>query len=416
MTQWTPEWRVTINGTDFTSAILANMTITSGRTDIYEQPVAGYCSFELINLNKIPCPLQINQGVAIQVKDSNGDYVSIFGGNITDFVTNVRNAGSVDYVTSARVTALGALARLPKATTEGVLTSELEGVQIQTILEELLAGQWNEVPAAETWASYTPATETWENAENLGLGDIDEGDYEMIARGSEVTDIYSLVSYLATSGFGYLYEDSNGKIGYASTTRRQDYLALNGYTTLSANQASFSGLSTSQRAGDVRNKITLLYGNNAGSDFSATDAQSIVLYGEKQNTITTALKNSDDAESQAERYLELRAYPRHKFDAVTYQLTNSEMGDSERDTLLGIFMGLPLMITDLPLCMSNGEFQGYVEGWTFSSTYNGLTLSMNVSPVEFSQVALRWNQVSVVEAWNTISNTLTWEQALGTVA
>jgi hypothetical protein len=416
MSDFTPVWKVTINGVEYTGDILAGLTITSGRTDIYSQPVAGYCAFDLLNLDLSASLLEINQGVTVQIKDSTGTYVSLFGGNVTDFVTTVQNAGSVTYVTSTRITALGTLARLPRATTLGVLHADFEGDQIYTILTELLTDMWSEVPAAETWATYTPATGTWADAYNLGLGEIDQGLYEQVARSSSVTDVYSLVSYLATSGFGYLYEDGNGKIGYASTDHRQLYLAANGYTNLSANQSSFAGLSSAQRAGDVRNKITLKYGNNSASETTSTDATSIALYGRKENIVTTSVKHAADAISQADRYLALRAYPRSKLDGVTYQLTNNEMSDAQRDDLLNVFMGLPLNITDLPITMDNGQFQGYVEGWTWQSSYNGLTLTMNLSPVEFSQYALRWDQVSGSEAWNTISNTLTWEEALETVA
>jgi hypothetical protein len=38
-------------------------------------------------------------------------------------------------------------------------------------------------------------------------------------------------------------------------------------------------------------------------------------------------------------------------------------------------------------------------------------LTINVSPVEFSQVAMRWNTTPITERWNTLSNTLTWEYA-----
>lgn len=407
--------KATIGGVDYSGSTVANVSITSGRTDIYSQPVAGYVSLELLNLDNNPKPIQINQGITIQVKDSSGDWVSIAGANITDLLSFVKNAGSVTNVTSYQLTGLGALARLPKATTEGVLTSQLEGVQIQTILEELLAGQWNEVPAAETWATFDPTT-TWANAENLGLGTIDAGQYELIARSSSVIDIYSLVAYLASSGFGYLYEDSEGRINYADSLHRQNYLAANGYVSISANQTSFRSLRSSKLSGDVRNKVTLKYGNNAASSVEATELDSINLYGQKEYTVTTALKHATDAEDQADRYLSLRAYPREKMDSVTYDLTNPEIDDATRDALLNIFMGMPLRITDLPQSISGGEFTGFVEGWTWSVGYNRLTLTVNLSPTEFSVVALRWNQVAPTEEWDTISNTITWENALGTVA
>jgi hypothetical protein len=97
-------------------------------------------------------------------------------------------------------------------------------------------------------------------------------------------------------------------------------------------------------------------------------------------------------------------------------LGSPEIDDSDRDDLLNIFMGLPLEITDLPANIVNSVFQGYVEGWTFRASYNALSISINASPIEFSQVTLRWNQVSALESWNTISNTLTWENAIGAVA
>ncbi len=42
MTAWNPVYRVKVNGSTVTGATLSGLTITSGRTDIYSQPVAGY--------------------------------------------------------------------------------------------------------------------------------------------------------------------------------------------------------------------------------------------------------------------------------------------------------------------------------------------------------------------------------------
>jgi hypothetical protein len=74
-------------------------------------------------------------------------------------------------------------------------------------------------------------------------------------------------------------------------------------------------------------------------------------------------------------------------------------------------MGLPVDITDLPVNMIGGTFQGFVEGWTFSSSYNRLSLTINLSPVAYSLQAFKWLNVPISETWNTISPTLTWENA-----
>jgi len=412
MTVFTPDWKVTIGSLEYTNITLSGVTMTSGRTDIYSQPVAGYCSLVIVNLDESQFTFAINDGMTLQVKDSAGTYVPIFGGSITDIAIDVAAAGDAGIVTTASLTALGALSRLPKALTEGVLSKELDGVQIETILTDLLVNTWSEVPAALQWNTY-PATETWENAQNTGLGEIDSGIYELQARTADVTDMYSLVAELANSGFGYLYEDAQGRINYAGADHRQNYLAANGYTTLSANQALAAGIRTTTQAGDVRNDIALKY--RAGTEF-ATDAESILTYGKLSQSITTTLHNEVDAESQAQRYLDLRKFPRAKFESITFPITSPEIDDSTRDALLGIFMGQPIKLTDLPLNISGGQFEGYVEGWTWNVSYNSISLTINVSPIEFSTVAVYWSQVSASETWNTLSSTLTWENAIGAVA
>lgn len=410
MTQFTPEWSLTINGGgDYTNLTLANLTITSGRTDIYSQPVAGYASMEIINLDLSTIVIDVNDQVSIKVKDSTGTYVNVFGGYVTDREVAVTTSGTGGINEIIRVTALGALSKLPKALTTGVLSKDYDGNQIYSILAGELFNTWNEVPAALTWADYNPTT-TWANAENSGLGDIDTpGNYELTARTSAVTDIYSLVSSLATSGLGYLYENAQGQIGYADSTHRSSYLATNGYVELSGNNALTSGIRTIRRLGDVRNKVTIQYKNNA--EATATDAESISIYGQQAQAIATTIENTADAETQADFYLTIRAYPQDIFQSITFPLGNPEIDDVDRDALLNVFMGLPVDITNLPSNMVNGRFQGFVEGWTFRASYNNLNLTLNVSPIAFSLQAMRWNDAPTPETWNTINPILNWNNA-----
>jgi hypothetical protein len=410
MSQWTPEWQVTINGGgDYTNLTLANLTITSGRQDIYSQPYAGYCNVEIINLDLSPIVIDINDQIIIKVKDSTGTFVNLFGGYVTDIDVEVTQASSTAISERVKVVALGALSKLPKTLTTGVLSKDFDGDQIYTILSEALFNTWNEVPVATQWNTYT-ATTTWADAENSGLGDIDQpGDYELTARSSNTTDIYSLVSSLATSGLGYLFEDSEGRIGYADSTHRSQYLAANGYVDLTGHHALSRGIRTSKRSGDVRNNVTITYKANAQQ--SATDTESIGIYGQQAYEITTSLENAADAISQANFYLALRAFPEAQFKSITFPISSPEIDDTDRDALLEVFMGMPLNITELPSNITNGQFQGFVEGWTFSAGYNALYLTLTVSPTAYSLQSTRWNGVSALETWNTLSPTLEWIDA-----
>jgi hypothetical protein len=411
MTIFNPVWRVTIGGVQYQTAILSNLTISSGRRNIYEQAQAGYTNLEIINLDQSNVPIEINDSITIELQNSTATFVPIFGGSIVEIGITVAEVGNVDYAQRISIIALGALARLPKALTNGVLSKEFDGDQIYDVLKNVLFDSWQEVPAALQWNTYNPTT-TWANAGNSGLGDIDRpGNYELAARSSSRTDVYSLVAALATSGLGYIFESATGQIGYADSTHRTNYLALNGYVDLDANQAIASGLSIQQRSGDVRNSITLKYGATSSAEKSASDITSIGLYGELAQIITTTLHNAADAQDQADFYLSLRAYPEFNFSNITYELTNPEVDNADRDDLISVFMGMPVNISNLPLNMNSGDYLGFVEGWTFSARYNQVSVSLILSPVSFSLQAMRWNDVPVTEQWNTINPTLDWLNA-----
>jgi hypothetical protein len=416
MTVWTPTYRVLVDSQEVTDVTIANLTVTSGRTDIYAQPVAGYCQLSLLNFNNSSYNFTVGTSLTVEVTNSAAAYVPIFGGTISDFTIAVNRAGDLGYTTTATITALGALSKLPKIIDAGILSSDFDGDQIYTLLSGYLLGQWSDVPAAQTWATYNP-TETWANAINLGLGEIDQpGDYDMIARSSSDTDLYSLCAAIANSAFGYIYEDPNGNIGYADSTHRQDYLAANGYTTLDANHANGLGLAATTRAGDLRNYFHINYGNTGSGQYTAQDTTSQSLYGVYAESFTSRIKNSGDAESLADRYIDLRAYPYPKFEAITFVLGNPEIDDSDRDALINIFMGQPVWIQNLPGNINDGSFQGFIEGWTFRASLNNLSVTFNASPINFSQVTVKWEQVNAAETWNTLSPTLTWINAIGVVA
>ena len=411
MTVWTPDWKLTVAGTEYTNLTISDITHQAGRDDIYTQPNPSYLQCTILALSGQTFPFDINDSLSLQVKNSAGSYVNLFGGDITDITVEVGATGSIATVVEYTILAMGSLVKLAKEIYNAAISQDEDGNQIYDLLSSVLLGAWNDVPAASTWAGYS-ATETWATALNLGLGEIDQpGLYTMENRNASPDTVYNIASQIANSAFGYIYEDNEGNIGYADADHRQTYLIANGYVDLSANHAIGSGLRTTTKAADIRNDIYINYGNNFGSQKTATSASSIALYGYKSESINSVIHSAVDAQEVADRYISLRAFPQPIFDSITFPITNPEIDNSDRDNLLNIFMGLPLNIRDLPAQISSGEFSGYVEGWRWSTRFNELFLTINLSPVSFSQVAMRWNSVPIGEAWNTLSNTLTWEYA-----
>jgi hypothetical protein len=411
MTVWTPDWKLTVDGVDYTDIAISDIAHQAGRDDIYTQPNPSYLQVALVALSGQTLPFQINDSLSLQVKDSSGTYVNLFGGDVTDVTVEVGATGSLATVVNYTILAMGTLVKLAKEIYNDNLSQDEDGNQIYELLSSVLLGSWNDVPAASTWATYDP-TETWLQAVNQGLGEIDQpGLYTMSSRSADPDTVYNIASFIADSAFGYLYEAPNGDIGYADADHRQTYLAANGYIDLDAKHALGQGLSTITRSADIRNDIYINYGNNFNSQVIESSPQSIALYGYKAENINSAIHSGANAQEVADRYIAQRAFPLAAFQSITFPITNPAIDNSDRDNLLGVFMGQPLNIQNLPTQISNGVFEGYVEGWRWSTRFNELFLTINLSPVAFSQVSMRWNTVPITEAWNTIDPTLTWEYA-----
>ena len=167
---------------------------------------------------------------------------------------------------------------------------------------------------------------------------------------------------------------------------------------------------TQTLAGDVRNNVTIKFGATSSSERSASDATSIAEYGTLSQIITTTLHNAADATAQANFYLALRKDPQPIFSDITFDLTNPELDNADRDDLLNTFMGQPVAINDLPLNMGS-IFQGFVEGWSFRASYNQLSISLILSPTAYSLAALEWDEVSNTFNWSGVSPTLDWQRA-----
>jgi hypothetical protein len=105
--------------------------------------------------------------------------------------------------------------------------------------------------------------------------------------------VYNLASRFATSGLGYLYEDAQGRIGYADSTHRAEYLVTDGYLNLDANDAIGPGLSIvlSEQV-MLETAITIAYGSQGSQNVTDSDSSSIEQYGQLAATIDTTLAQS----------------------------------------------------------------------------------------------------------------------------
>jgi hypothetical protein len=408
---WLPEWRITVGTTVYTN--VTGVSVTTGRIDIDRQCQAGYARMDIINSTNSLFDIDVTDSLTLELKDSGGTYVPVFGGTVSDFSTSVRSPEEAGYVTLGSILAVGALAKLPKAIYTASVDHDLDGEQISIILSDLLVNQWQEVAPTLTWATYDPTT-TWANAENVGLGEIDAGLYEMDQLSAADRNTQTLVQQIADSALGTLYEDKQGRIAYADADHRSNYLAANGSTQLDGNYASPASVKSILQIGKIRNSEIVRYGNDYGSTYSATDDASIATYGRYQRTFDSNIRYLADIEDIIERDLALRSVPRTQLDQITFRLDNPNMPDALRDDLINLFFGEPVVITNLPFNMFEGYFSGFVEGISIRATPTFVDATIYVSPTDFSLIAPTWATVIPTNTiWSGVNGTLQWSKAIG---
>lgn len=382
---WDPDWRITVGTTVYDNVQSVNLTI--GRVDIDRQCQAGYARIEVVNTGTTPFDIDVTDALKLEVKNSAGTYIDVFGGSVSDFTVTVRTPDESGFLTIGSVLAIGNLAKLPKAIWSGALTQDLDGVQIQDIFDSLTS---------------------------LETGEIDAGRYEMIARTADPIIMSDIVTLIADSGIGQLYEDKQGRVCFADADHRTVYLNTNGFTELDANYAYPASIKSILQIGKIRNSLSVDYNTNYTTNLTDSDIDSIATYGLFSKQFKSNIKHTADMQDIATRELALRAIPRTQLDSVTFRLDNPELSNALLDDLLNLFFGEPILLTNLPSNILNGEFQGFVEGWTITASPSRVDVKIYASPVEFSIVPPQWETVTPdTLIWNDVTATLTWQDANG---
>jgi hypothetical protein len=407
---WLPEWRITVGDDVYTT--VTSVSFASGRLDIDRQPTAGYCQVQIINTDNTPFTINVTEPILLELKNSSGTYVTVFGGEVSDFSIGVRSPEESGYITTGTILGIGALAKLTKAVYNTALAEALDGAQIAEILGSALNLSWAEVTPTVTWDTY-PATVTWAEAESY-IGTIDPGEYTMINLAASATaKSQTLVDQIATSALGQIYEEKDGDVSYDDADHRSTYLATNGYTNLDGSYATPSSIQSQTQIARIRNSLIYKYATGYGSTYSVQDTDSIASYGLFEKSAESNIKSLLDITDIASRELNLRKNPRGSLGAIRFRLDNPDMPSAMLDSLIGIFFGQPVLINNLPSNLLDGTFDGFVENVALNATPTYVDITLYVSATDFSQSTTQWESVPASLIWTGVNATLTWTNATG---
>lgn len=378
---WSPNPTVTIDGVAFTDKSLWNVSVSFGRTTVWEQSRAGYATISILNANNQDFGFDMNHDVVITVDDSNGTPVTLFTGKISNVSNSVQATGAKATVAIQTIAALSTFAQMARSVIGDTnWPKEFDDDRMTRI--------------------FTDAGVTIDSVDTPPI-------YEFTSRSAEPADAYSLASQYATMAFGYIYETPLGEVGFANESRRFLSAGTNGYIDIPKDYILFNGLQSQKTLSDIMNSIILSYKANAQQTFS--DAVSIATYGLVAGSVSTELDKASDALVQADRYITLRAYPRTSLSSFTIQLDSPNVLDADIDALLNISMDTSIEIDNLPLAIKNTTYRGFVEGWNFSFNNVQMSLTFDSSDVAYSVTPTRWQDVDAALIWNDVDPAVTWD-------
>ena len=401
MTTYTPYPKVVFAGAvEYADNTISSIGISLGRRDIYEQAQPGIASVQLWTDADTALNVNLSDSIDIQIQDSTATYRTIYSGIISDIDITLDAYGSVGSVAMYNITAVGPLSLVNKHTTGGLgFAKEFDGTRVLNILTDVFLQDWTEVVPTLTWDAVSNIA-TWANWDGTNITlvnnlttDIDvPGSYELEAYSGGVTDALALVQSAAQSGRGFLFEAPDGSIHYDSYDARATYVPL----TLTADDLLAAGLRQAAQWAEIVNDVTVIYKNDA--EAYAADYVSQQSYGQLAGSRSTTLHNLVDAQSQAEAFLESRAFPRTYPEELTIPLHSPTVTDLTRDALINMMVGSAVYTQELPAVFGT-TFDGFVEGMNWSLTRYTADLTLVCSALSETFPHKVWLQIAPGVTW-----------------
>jgi len=409
---WLPDVTVTINGTDFTGSTLETVRVSRGRSEVYEEPRAGYTICELIDLNGTGLGIEPLQPMQVTIKNSVGTSIPVFTGTVSDTAAVLYDTGFESGRAGAIVTviAIGPMARLNRRNVAASgRPEEPDGDRIAALLVDGLAATWEETGG--TWANLGTPSTTWETFDpGIDLDRVDQpGDFT-IAELDPQDGGYSALGqvYLtATSGRGVVFDTADGFVAYADGGHRRATAEADGYFNIPASALLAQTLNVTSTQADITNRAVVEYDTGT---VVFTDTGSLLDYGLLLNQFQTNLANASQAEAWALDYLEDHRRPILKVSGVGIRLDT--IADGLRDDLLELDVNSPVRLSQLPTTIGLQSFPAFVEGVEWRLNRATAELILNVSDAALSIGSVQWNQVDPTLEWGDVSATLQWINAV----
>lgn len=374
---WAINPTITVAGIEYTNLTFNQVSIDYGRSKIFDMPRPGYASLDIANTTNTIYPFKINDTLVIKLENASGVDVTLFTGIITDVRGSFRNSDTAGGLGVISLTAVAPMAQMSRIVVgQTAYPAETDAARIQRIFTE---------------AGVTVDT-------------VDPAIYSFAARPAGLTDAFTLANNYASSVLGAIYETTDGKVGYANESRRNNEVNTNGYVNIPNSSIIINSIFSNENIADVMNLANVSYAGGTASDY---DTASQSTYGLIGASFRTEIDNLADAEAIAATYINLRSLPRKNLSSFGVRLLDPTLSTSLVNSLLGVYFGMPVEVPGLPNTIVPATYQGYVEGWNLSFSPANAVLTLKTSEEAYSYRDMRWQDVDPTAEWQDIDPSAT---------
>lgn len=370
---------ITVAGVDYTNFAFNYVTIDYGRTNIWDETRPSLARVEIVNTDNSVFPFAVSDELIIKIKDTSNTDVTLFTGKLTDVKGSIRYVQASAGLGIINLTAVGLFTQMSRSVVStSAYPAESDHDRIVRILNE----------------SNTP------------IDVVDAGVYNFAAHAASPTDAYSLCQYFANTVSGNMYETTDGKVGFASVSRRRQDAVNNGYLAIDPNAINMSDINSSESVADVMNLVNYIY---TGGTTSYQNLDSQATYGIIGSNYNSEVDNLADADEISSYLIALRAFPKKSIRQFSIRLNDPNLDNAEIDSLLGIYFGMPISIAGLPNSIVTSIYYGFIEGWNLTITPVDVLITLKSSDASYSKIPTRWQEVSAALQWEDVTPaTMDW--------
>lgn len=409
MTVYSPETRVKINGTTVTSHTLNAVTISRGRSSVFEQARASTASVSMYHVNGETFDWSPGDTLTVEIVKGAG-YHTVFSGFIQDIeATAIGYRGynyTEQYAIEHRISCTGVLARIAMLPCAATYPMAKDGTYIAAILADAIGTSWSEAGPLLTWSAVA-SSKTWATYDpGVPVSISTPGVYDIHAYTGGIANAWELAGQVATSARGILYE-YGGTIYYKTI---QDILTdfETNPISLPLGAAVTESVTVTTSLSDVVNQMTVTYKN--GQTKTSTNVDSQDTWGIYGGSFETMLENGTDAQEWADQITFSRQDPQPQLTSITIALHNKRIEDSERTALIELQPAKGVLIGNLTAWGYNNAGT-IVESFSWQLTQKEAFLTLSVSPYQYYQWVSQWNEVDSAKKWNNLISIYDWYNA-----